>query len=571
MLQCLKINIYETIVNNFMKEDKSIIVYIGGSDGMEYKYYLPDSNNQAKEYATKNNSLIIIGGNGTGKSKLGEWMEKNQVISTHRIGAQRSLVFGRYIQQRSYEQAINLLMYGQQEERQNHNSRWEYDGEKYNYTSSLLNDYENVLSALIALKVSEQEQYISECKEREAGNLPHNKVPNMVIDILQRIWKSVFPQRNIKLDDAKVTAIYSKDGIVKEYKGRDMSDGERVALYLIAQALCVPENKTIIIDEPEIHLHRSIMNRLWVAIEKERQDCFFVYITHDTQFAANHAYADKIWVKGYDGEYWKLEKINDSDLPEELLLNLLGNRKSVLFVEGTADSYDTKLYSEIYKNYYVVPCGSCSRVIAQTKAMKANPQLHHLKCYGIIDRDYRSEYEIEKLEADGIYTLKVAEVENLFLVEELLNVVNTIMGFTDTSNVSKTKRYIIEKRFQPQINHQICDAVISEIKYQLSTANITGKKDDEVKQSLEATYSSIVFEDVKVAKESLFNEVLHTNDYAQVLKIFNYKTMSKSVGHFFGLKDEEYHDFVIRQLNSTHADEIKTAIIGYLPTEISEE
>lgn len=538
---------------------------------MEYKYYLPDSNNQAKEYVTKNNSLIIIGGNGTGKSKLGEWMEKKQVISTHRIGAQRSLVFGHYIQQKSYEQAINLLMYGRQEKRQDHDSRWEYDGEKYNYTSSLLNDYENVLSALIALKTREQEQYILECKEREAGNLQHNKVPEMVIDILQRIWKSVFPQRNIKLDDAKVTAIYSKDGTVKEYKGRDMSDGERVALYLIAQALCVPENKTIIIDEPEIHLHRSIMNRLWVAIEKERQDCFFVYITHDTQFAANHAYADKIWVKGYDGEHWNLEKINDSDLPEELLLNLLGNRKPVLFVEGTADSYDTKLYSEIYKNYYVVPCGSCSRVIAQTKAMKANPQLHHLKCYGIIDRDYRSEYELEKLKKDGIYTLNVAEVENLFLVEELLNVINTIMEFTDTSKVSEIKRYIVKDRFQPQINHQICDAVISEIKYRLSTANITGKRDDEVKQSLEDTYSSIVFEDIKVAKESLFNAALNSNDYAQVLKIFNYKTMSKSVGHFFGLKDEEYHDFIIRQLNGIRADEIKAAIIGYLPTEISEE
>lgn len=538
---------------------------------MEYKYYLPDSNNHAKEYVTETNSLIIIGGNGSGKSKLGEWMEKNQVISTHRIGAQRSLVFGRYIQQRSYEQAINLLMYGQQEKRHDHDSRWEYDGEKYNYTSSLLNDYENVLSALIALKTREQEQYISECKEREAGNLQHNKVPEMVIDILQRIWKSVFPQRNIKLDDAKVTAIYSKDGTVKEYKGRDMSDGERVALYLIAQALCVPENKTIIIDEPEIHLHRSIMNRLWVAIEKERQDCFFVYITHDTQFAANHAYADKIWVKGYDGEHWNLEKINDSDLPEELLLNLLGNRKPVLFVEGTADSYDTKLYSEIYKNYYVVPCGSCSRVIAQTKAMKANPQLHHLKCYGIIDRDYRSEYEIEKLKRDGIYTLKVAEVENLFLVEELLNVINKIMKFKDTSNVSAIKIYIIKDRFKPQINHQICDAMISEIKYQLSTASIMGKKDDEVKQSFEDTYSSIVFEKVKAEKESLFNEALHSNDYAQVLKIFNYKTMSKSVGHFLDLQDEKYHDFIIRQLNGDYAEEIKSAIIGYLPTEISEE
>lgn len=538
---------------------------------MEYKYYLPNDTNQAEEYVTQNNSVIIIGGNGTGKSKLGEWMEKRNEMSTHRIGAQRSLVFGHYIQQRSYEQAINLLMYGQETKQMSHEQRWGYDGEKYNYTATLLNDYENVLSALVALKVQEQEQYIAECKKREAENRAHNNVPEMITDILQRIWKSVFPQRDIKLDDAKVTAVYSKDGVQKEYKGRDMSDGERVALYLIAQALCVPENKTIIIDEPEIHLHRSIMNRLWLAIEKERQDCLFIYITHDTQFAANHIHANKIWVKGYDGEHWDLEEINDCDLPEELLLNLLGNRKPVLFVEGAADSYDTRLYSEIYKNYYIVPCGSCSRVIAQTKAMKSNPQLHHLKCYGIIDRDYRSEYEIEKLKRDGIYTLKVAEVENLFLVEELLNVINTILGFRDTSNVSAIKKYIIKDRFQPQINHQICDAMISEIKYRLSTANITGKKDDEVKQSLEATYSSIVFEDVKAAKESMFNEVLHTNDYAQVLKIFNYKTMSKSVGHFFGLKDEEYHDFIIRQLNSTRADEIKTAIIGYLPTEIFEE
>lgn len=72
-----------------------------------------------------------------------------------------------------------------------------------------------------------------------------------------------------------------------------MSDGERVGLYLMAQSLCVPSDKTIIIDEPEIHLHRSIMNRLWEAIEAEREDCFFIYITHDTQFASNHKNSKK--------------------------------------------------------------------------------------------------------------------------------------------------------------------------------------------------------------------------------------------------------------------------------------
>ena len=350
-----------------------------------------------------------------------------------------------------------------------------------------------------------------------------------------------------------------------------MSDGERVALYLIAQSLCVPKNKTIIIDEPEVHLHRSIMNRLWTAIENERQDCLFIYITHDTQFAANHIQAKKIWVKGYDGEHWDLSEIISSSLPEELLLNILGNRRPVLFVEGTADSYDTKLYSELYKKYYVVPCGSCSNVITQTKAMRSNLQLHHLNCYGLIDRDFRSDYEITKLCQSGIYTIKVAEVENLFLIEELLCIVNSIMGFDDISRISAVKKYIIETRFAHQVNHQVCDAIVSELKYRLSTAGIVGKNEEEVKQSLTELYTDIKFEEVKASKETIFSGALIANDYAQILKVFNYKSLSKSIGHFWGLKDCDYCDFIIRQLSGSHAEEIIAALVAYLPIEIARE
>lgn len=64
------------------------------------------------------------------------------------------------------------------------------------------------------------------------------------------------------ISDGKVMASSEKNEEYFEYKGRDLSDGERVGLYLIAQCLYIPENKTIIIDELEIHLHRSIMDRL---------------------------------------------------------------------------------------------------------------------------------------------------------------------------------------------------------------------------------------------------------------------------------------------------------------------
>lgn len=535
---------------------------------MDYKYCLPNETNQPVEYITQNNSMIIIGANGSGKSKLGEWIEKQDEKTTHRIGAQRSLVFGHYIQQKSYEQATNLLIYGQENEQTDHRNRWGYDGEKYNYTSTLLNDYENVLSALIALKIRQQEEYISDCKMREAAGQSHNNVPLMVTDILQRIWKSVFPQRDIKLDDAKVTAVYSDNEGTKEYKGRDMSDGERVALYLIAQALCVPKNKTIIIDEPEVHLHRSIMNRLWTAIENERQDCLFIYITHDTLFAANHIQAKKIWVKSYDGEHWNLSEIINSTLPEELLLNILGNRRPVLFVEGTADSYDTKLYTEIYKKYYVVPCGSCSNVIIQTKAMRSNPQLHHLDCYGLIDRDFRSDYEIEKYITDNIFTINVAEVENLFLVEELLRLMATHIGKNPDQVFAEIKDYVINQRYAKQLNSQVCKSVVAQIKYKLMSAEISMKNDSEAKTSLNAVFDAIDYEEIKTEQENIFGVALSSNDYAEVIKVFNEKNIAKTIGHFFGFQDATFCSTVIALLQGEKCDDIIATFERYLPTQI---
>lgn len=245
---------------------------------MAFVYYLPSNDNVKNkvECGTNINSVIIIGANGSGKSKLGAWIEQSNPSITHRIGAQRSLIFGSYIKQMSYEQATHKLLSGTDTPTTDHKQRWNWDGEKYNYTSSLLNDYEDVLSAIWAKQVKQESEYVKQCKEMDFAGEPHKKVPEMIMDVLNRIWSSVFPHRNISFDDGKVTAIFSTERKSSEYKGRDMSDGERVALYLICQSLCIPSNKIIIIDEPELHLHRSIMNRLWTAIEQERQDCLFM-------------------------------------------------------------------------------------------------------------------------------------------------------------------------------------------------------------------------------------------------------------------------------------------------------
>ena len=535
---------------------------------MAFTLHLPDSDKGIIEYGTCANSVIIIGANGSGKSRLGAWIEKNDVQNTHRIGAQRSLVFGNYIKQMSYEQATHQLTSGTDNPSSDHDRRWKWDGEKYNYISTLLDDYEAVLSAIWAKQVKQESEYVSQCRAKDSAGEPHAFVPKMTLDILYRIWESVFPHRNISFNDGKVTAMFTNGDKPVEYMGRDMSDGERVALYLICQSLCVPDNKTIIIDEPELHLHRSIMNRLWKAIELERPDCLFVYITHDTQFAAAHGNSTKIWAKSFDGEKWEYSFVENTDLPDQLLLDIMGNRRKVLFVEGTNDSYDTTLYTYLFEEYYVVACGSCSKVIEQTKAMRESNQLHDLECYGLIDRDHRSEYEIASLKSKGVYALSVAEVENLFIVEELLNAINQIQGFTDTVRVENVKKYIIEERYKGELQAQIRSATIASIKYQLSVLDVSGKDDEIVQGALNSFFENFDFSATKQPFECSFTAALDEHDYKKVLEVYNRKSLKDSIGHYFGLLDKDYCDYLIRQLASANAPLIKSAIQPYLPSEI---
>ena len=310
------------------------------------------------------------------------------------------------------------------------------------------------------------------------------------------------------------------------------------------------------------------MNRLWSAIEQARQDCLFIYITHDTQFAANHQQSQKIWVKEFDGANWIFEKVEDSALPEQLLLDIMGNRRKVLFVEGTSDSYDTQLYTQLFKEYYVVPCGGCSKVIEQTKAMRANQQLHDLECYGLIDRDYRCDTEIDNLRRDGIYVLDVAEVENLFIVEELLQAINQIQGFADQSRIDAVETYIIDTRFSGEINKQIQSATISEIKYRLSTIDVSGQADEEIQNQLSRFFENFDYTSIKRPVEEAFTTAKATRDYKRVLRLFNRKSLMDSIGHYFGLTNQDYSNYVLRQLNGPNAAIIKAAIDSYLPVEI---
>ena len=528
----------------------------------EFKYKLPSSDGEIKEYSTNSNSIIIIGANGSGKTKLGAWIEDQNPDNVHRIGAQRSLNFESNILLSNYADAQNKIFYGTNDEDRikRHDKAYRWDWGKAT-TTKLINDFDAVLAALIAMHNNEITEYYYECKMAETNNNEKPKVPLTVTDKLFNIWNKIFPQRCLILEDTKFYAVENCNHSEKYYANQ-MSDGERAVLYLVSQVLVIPENKTLIIDEPEIHLHETIMTKLWEGLEKYRSDCLFIYITHDTNFAASHKNSEKVWIKSYDGENWDLEKIISNELPEKLLLDILGSRKNILFVEGEESSFDTQLYSILYPEYFIIPCGSCAQVIMRTKSFNSTQKIHSYNVYGIIDRDFRTEDEINKLKKDNVYTLNVSEVENLFIIEELIHFLANHLAKDFNDVFSNVKHYIINERFRKQIYSQVNKSVVSQIKYELSIVEIS---EFNTKESFTNAIGNINANSIYEETLKSYTEALKSNNYNKVLKIFNEKGLAKSIGHYLSVTNNDYLNTVISLLQNRESKEVFDIFKNYIP------
>lgn len=530
-----------------------------------FTYLLPDENNNAVEYQTPINSLIVIGANGSGKSKLGAWIERQNGEGVHRVAAQRSLNFSEHTPLKSYEESSGEFFYGSPEKnfwRDDKSVRWGW-GESD--TTKLLDDYDAVLSALLAHHNNEVQAFYNDCILAESEGAPKPHTPLTVLNKLYAVWESVFPHRKLTMEDTKFLASSQDRNAGERYSATKMSDGERSVLYLAAQVLCIPENKTIVVDEPEIHLHPSIMGHLWRALEAVRPDCLFIFITHDVQFSALHESSTKIWVKEYDGVHWNWDFIENGEFPEALLIELLGNRKNVLFVEGGQSSFDMQLYSCLYPDFYIVPCGSCRQVLSNTKAFASTNNLHELRAFGIIDRDYRNDEDLVLLESKGIYALEVAEVENLFLVEPLLRLMATRFACDKNQVIENVKHYIVQERFAQQIEKQVQQATVFSLKEKLSSLDITDEDNTVTEESFRSSLSEISFSDTYEIQNTRFYAVLDSNDYAEVLRIFNEKNLAQSIGRFFGIKDSEYCCKVMSLLQGELQEDIRDALSSYIP------
>ena len=504
------------------------------------KYWLPnrDDPQNADEHPFVGQSVILVGGNGAGKSKLGAWIEKRNTNMTHRIAPQRNLCLSDNPHLMSYEDAEKFILNGQGD---NRDGKWEW-GRRY--TTHLVSDFDPTIAAVVSLEHNQLNQFKNEYRLAEQAGQPAPQLETTTAEQLCSLWNALFPQRELIEQDSKFFA-HLPDGTTNQYPATEMSDGERGVLYLAAQILALKGARIVIVDEPEIHLHGSIMNRLWTEIEKARPDCRFVYITHDIDFAATHVSAEKYWIKSFDGTKWDYERIEDEALPQDLLMEVLGARKNVLFVEGVKDSLDKSLYTLLLPSFVIVPCGNCMNVVEYTKAFSRCPMLSWCKVRGIVDRDYRTDQEIEALSKQNVFTCDVAEIENLFVVDPLIKAIAQQLNKTPEQTVQILEQIhgYINELFSGQRLSQMNNALKSAIKHQLTTIDVSDVHDGESLADL--IRNMIRMDEINVDIDKKFPADMASMTSADILRVFNNKGLSKTVGRFLGLDSSRYRETVL--------------------------
>lgn len=338
------------------------------------------------------------------------------------------------------------------------------------------------------------------------------------------IWNSLIVHRTIDCNDGTNIIVEGPNGI--SYPIIQMSDGEKVILYLIAQVLLAPNDGFIVIDEPEMYLHKTILKKLWNILEQERRDCIFIYLTHDLDFATSRINAKKIWIKSFTHpDKWEIEAIPENEIPESLLLELLGSQKNILFVEGVKGGSDERIYTILFPDLTITPVGGCFEVINHTNAFNKLLNIN-TKAFGLIDSDHHESARLDSLEKKGIFSLKISELENLFLDESFLKEL-AIQYSIDISVIEKIKKNII-KDLSDKKESQAANYISAKINYYLQDTNILkGNNFEDTENNFNKFTNNVKIKEWYDIRIKELDNIINNEDYESAIKIFNNKGLHK--------------------------------------------
>jgi len=266
---------------------------------------------------------------------------------------------------------------------------------------------------------------------------------------------------NITIDkDEKIFA--NKPG-VDPYPITSLSDGEKSILLLSANVLLAKENTLVIIDEPERHLHRSILLPFMEKLYSLKSDCSFVVSTHDLDLASsgNAKIISLLGCKwsGKSAIEWNAKLIeSNADLDLDLKKNILGSRKNIMFVEGKERGTDEALYSILFPDYFVIAKGGCVEVDRAVRGISSTSSISWINAVGIIDRDDKTDAEVEHLKTKKIHAIPFSSVESIYYHEILQALVAE--DYQSQTLMQEIGPIIIEELDKSHIKKAMCERMV---------------------------------------------------------------------------------------------------------------
>ena len=534
---------------------------------------IPRKDNSNLELTLKaGKTTIIIGANGSGKTRLAVYLEEQLGEKAHRIAAHRALSLNPNVDRIPETKARQYLTYGDSGNSVSISNR-KYYRWKNNAPTSLLNDFDRLLQYLFAQQTTLAVENNQKLNRRE--KITNSKTK---LDILQEVWERLLPLKKLHItaDDIRVssTSIESAD-----YSASEMSDGERAVFYILGQVLSANEGSILIFDEPELHIHKSIISNLWDEIEKLRPDCSFLMITHDIEFAATRVAKKYVIRNYYSDPAWDISEIPDSELDEQTITLILGSRKPILFVEGDKTSLDMETYRLCYPEWTVIPKGSCKDVIQAVSSLrKLNEDMPilNIKCAGIVDRDTRDSAQIQELEEQDIKVLRYSEIENIFSLSSVAYEILKIEGFTDYELNNKKEQFEAElldhiknelsgdklEVFVAKRIHRRIDAYLKKIDF------ADTKNGNEIKDKLSSELSVLTESEINKWISEMRDEIqecIKNEDIDRLLCIYENKgLLAKTASILASTSKSNFEGWLMRQLKVPN-NSLLQAIKSVLP------
>lgn len=360
--------------------------------------------------------MFVLGANGTGKSSLMHRFAQQNQGQIRKIAAHRQTWMNTDALDMTPANKLRTEQNIRNED-QSVESRYrdQHAAQRASMTIYELIDAENVRARSITTAFDQGDMDAA----KEAAKV---EAPITVINELLR--QSNIPVTITIRQNERVMA--SKDE-GPEYSAAQLSDGERNALLIAGNVLTAPHGTLLIIDEPERHLHRSIISPLLSQLFERRSDCGFVISTHDNDLPLEVTGARTLLLRscnfnGRNVQGWEADELSaDTPIDDGLKRDILGARRKILFVEGNEKSLDKPLYSLIFPMVSVIPKGNCRNVEDAVVGSRAGEGFHWLRAFGIVDGDGYDEDKIEAKRQRGVYALPFYSVESVYFHPQIID------------------------------------------------------------------------------------------------------------------------------------------------------